>query len=103
MTEAGFSHNSAIRLINSLYMSKDEEDGYATADIVILNLFKGDCCFLKNGASATYLRHNRRVMMIESASGETCHLAVLCGYSGKETVEFRFAHSVGQRIGLFKP
>ena len=74
MTEAGFSHNSAIRLINSLYMSKDEEDGYATADIVILNLFKGDCCFLKNGASATYLRHNRRVMMIE---GQTLPVGVV--------------------------
>ncbi|MDE6616453.1 MAG: SpoIIE family protein phosphatase, partial [Lachnospiraceae bacterium] len=74
MAEAGFSHSSAIRLINSLYMSREEEAGYATADIVILNLYKGDCCFLKNGASATYLRHNKRVMMIE---GQTLPVGVV--------------------------
>lgn len=74
MVEAGFSHSSAIRLINSLYMSRETEDGYATADIVILNLFKGYCCFLKNGASATYLRHNKKVMMIE---GQTLPVGVV--------------------------
>lgn len=74
MAEAGFSHSSAIRLINSLYISREEDDGYATADIVILNLYKGDCCFLKNGASATYLRHNKRVMMIE---GQTLPVGVV--------------------------
>ncbi len=74
MAEAGFSHSSAIRLINSLYMSREEEEGYATADIVILNLYKGNCCFLKNGASATYLRHNKRVMMIE---GQTLPVGVV--------------------------
>lgn len=74
MAEAGFSQSSAIRLINSLYMSGDEEKGYATADIVILNLYKGNCCFLKNGASATYLRHNKRVTMIE---GQTLPVGVV--------------------------
>ncbi len=83
MAEAGFSHESAIRLINSLYITRDEEDGYATADIVILNLYKGDCCFLKNGAAATYLRHNKNVMMIE---GQTLPVGVVSeieSYVGK--------------------
>ncbi len=83
MADAGFSHESAIRLINSLYITRDEEDGYATVDIVILNLYKGECCFLKNGAAATYLRHNKNVMMIE---GQTLPVGVVSemeSYVGK--------------------
>lgn len=83
MTEAGISHESAIKLINSLYITMDEEDGYATADIVILNLYKGECCFLKNGAAATYLRHNKNVMMIE---GQTLPIGIVSeieSYVGK--------------------
>lgn len=83
MAEAGFSHESAIRLINSLYITRDEEDRYATADIVILNLYKGDCCFLKNGAVATYLIHNKNVMTIE---GQTLPVGVVSeieSYVGK--------------------
>lgn len=74
MAEAGFSHESAIRLINSLYITRDEEDGYATADIVVLNLYKGDCYFLKNGAAATYLRHGENVITIE---GQTLPVGVI--------------------------
>ena len=83
MAEAGFSHSSAIRLINSLYMSREEEEGYATADIVILNLYKGDCCFLKNGASATYLRHSKRIMMIEGQTLPVGFVHEIESYVGK--------------------
>lgn len=86
MVEAGFSHDSAIRLINSLYMTGEEEDSYATADIVILNLYKGDCCFLKNGASATYLRHNKSVMMIEGQTLPVGVISEIDSYVGKVAI-----------------
>lgn len=74
MAEAGFSQSSAIRLINSLYMNKEGHDGFATLDVVILNLFKEDCCFLKNGAAATFLRHDSKIIRIE---GQTLPVGVV--------------------------
>jgi len=83
MAEAGFSHDSAIKLVNSLYMAGDSKESYATADIVILNLYKGNCCFLKNGACATYLRHKHNVTVIE---GQTLPVGIINeieSYAGK--------------------
>ncbi len=74
MTEAGISHELAIRLINALYMSDRQTEGYATADIVLLNLFQGKCNFLKNGAAATYLKHHKKVKRIE---GQTLPIGIL--------------------------
>lgn len=65
MSEAGFSHMSAIKLINSIYLSCEEAEHYATADIVILNLYQGTCQFIKNGATATYLCRKDQVHRIE--------------------------------------
>ena len=86
MTEAGFSHGSAIRLINSMYMTRETEECYATADIVVLNLFKSNMCFLKNGASATYLRHGDKVMMIEGQTLPVGVVSEIDSYMGKVEV-----------------
>ncbi len=58
MTEAGFSKIAAMRLINSLYMPEEENMHYATADVVVINLYQGICQFIKNGAAATWIRRN---------------------------------------------
>ncbi len=55
MAEAGFSEMSALKLINSVYLTCEEQEKFATIDILILNLYQGYCQLLKNGASATYL------------------------------------------------
>lgn len=65
MTEAGFSKISAMKLINTLYMPEGEESRYATADIVVLDLYQGECQFIKNGAAATWLRHEGQMERIE--------------------------------------
>ena len=77
MVEAGFSHVSAIRLINSLYMSRGSDDRYATADIVVLNLFHGDCSFLKNGASATYIVRGQHKGNVEKIEGQTLPVGIV--------------------------
>ena len=74
MAEAGFSQGSAIRLINSMYMNIEDNDSFATLDVVVLNLFKEDCCFLKNGAAATFLRHDSKIIRIE---GQTLPVGVV--------------------------
>lgn len=65
MTEAGFSKMAAMRLINSLYMPEEEDTHYATADVVVVNLYEGICQFIKNGAAATWLRRENGLERIE--------------------------------------
>lgn len=65
MTEAGFSKLSALKLINSLYMPEEEETHYATADVVVLDLYQGECQFIKNGAAATWIRTKDGLTRIE--------------------------------------
>ncbi len=65
MAEAGFPQTSALKLINSVYLSFAEAEHYITADILILNLFQGSCQFIKNGATATYLYHQGETRKIE--------------------------------------
>ena len=68
MSEAGFSQTSAIRLINSLYMSDQDFENYATLDISLINLYKGECSFLKNGAVGTYVLNQGKMYCIEGQS-----------------------------------
>lgn len=65
MTEAGFSKLSAMKLINTLYMPEEEDAHYATADVVVLDLYRGECQFIKNGAAATWIRHENGMERIE--------------------------------------
>lgn len=74
MTEAGFSESSALKLINSIYMSREESRGFATADIVVLNLYQKNCHFVKCGASTTFLFHQDEVEKIE---GEALPIGVM--------------------------
>lgn len=74
MTEAGFSESSAIRLINSIYMAREEAHSFATADIAVLNLYRKSCQFVKCGASTTYLYHQGEMERIE---GEALPIGVM--------------------------
>lgn len=65
MAGAGFSQMSALKLINSVYLSCEELESYVTADLLILNLFQGHCQFIKNGATATYLYREGDITCIE--------------------------------------
>lgn len=68
MTEAGFSKLTAMKLINSLYLSEEENTRYATADVTILNLYQGTCQFVKNGAAATWIRREEEAERVEGQS-----------------------------------
>ena len=74
MTEAGFAESSAIRLINSIYMAREETHSFATADITVLNLYRKSCQFVKCGASTTYLYHQGEMERIE---GEALPIGVM--------------------------
>lgn len=74
MAEAGFSEGSALRLINSLYMAREESRGFATADLAVLNLYQQTCHFIKCGASSTYFLHKGELQCIE---GEALPIGVM--------------------------
>lgn len=65
MGEAGFSQTSSLKLINSLYLTAEESEHFATMDMLLLNLFQGTCQFMKNGATATYLYHQGEMQEIQ--------------------------------------
>ena len=55
--EAGFTKDTAIRMLNSAMVIHGEDDNYSTVDISSVNLYTGETSFYKIGASATFIRH----------------------------------------------
>lgn len=66
--EAGFDVEAAIRLINSVMLFRSGRETFSTLDISLINLYTGTCKFVKSGGAATYIRRERVVERIDSAS-----------------------------------
>lgn len=65
LLNSGFERNTSIDLINSSLLNVDE-DVFATLDIAIVDLYKGNVEFIKNGACPTYVKNGRKVQIIKS-------------------------------------
>ena len=68
LLEAGFDKDISIKLINSTLIANLEDDMYATLDIAILDLFKGNLEFIKNGACPTFVKRNKEIQIPKSLS-----------------------------------
>ena len=55
--EAGFTKDTAIKMLNSAMVIHGEDEKYSTVDISSVNLYTGEASFYKIGASATFIRH----------------------------------------------
>lgn len=66
--EAGFSAETAIRMMNSTMVMKGEEDLYSTVDLCKINLYDGQTDFYKIGAAATFIKHGDEVSCISSSN-----------------------------------
>ncbi len=67
----GFDKDTSVELINStlcINSNNSKQDTYATIDIGILDLYKGNIEFIKNGACPTYVKHDKMVQVIKSLS-----------------------------------
>lgn len=64
----GFEKESSIKLINSTISSKEIDSTYATLDIAIFDLFKGNIEFVKNGACPTYIKNKEGVKLLKVMS-----------------------------------
>ena len=64
---SGFDKKTSIELINSSLINQNEEI-FATLDIAIIDLYKGNIEFIKSGACPTYIKNNNKVQIIKANS-----------------------------------
>lgn len=68
LLSSGFQKELSIELINSSICLNSNEDTYATLDIAILDLYKGNIEFIKNGACPTFIKNRKNVDIIKTMS-----------------------------------
>ena len=66
--EAGFSVETAIRMMNSAMVMKGADDLYSTVDLCKINLYTGMAKLYKIGAAATFIKRGAEVECITSQS-----------------------------------
>ncbi len=64
--ESGFDKDTAIKLINSSLLIKNTNDGFATIDSIIVDLYDGEAEFIKIGAVQSFILRDRNVISINS-------------------------------------
>lgn len=61
LLEAGFGKETAVQLINGALASAGQEENMSTLDVCDINLYTGECEFIKVGAACTYIKRGRLV------------------------------------------
>jgi len=78
--EAGFTKETAIKMLNSAMVLRGADESYSTVDMASVNLYTGVADFYKIGAAATFLRHkNGEVECLLSTSlpvGVCCEMEI---------------------------
>lgn len=65
LLDSGFNKENSIDLINTNLLNVGE-DVYATLDIAIVDLYKGNIEFIKAGCAPTYIKNKKKVQLIKS-------------------------------------
>lgn len=73
MLEAGFSRETALQVVNNSLVLSGGENNMSTLDIEVLDLYEGNCEFIKIGAAASYIKRDH---MVEQISTRTLPLGV---------------------------
>ena len=66
--EAGFTKETAVKMINSALVLRDQGKTFSTIDISSIDLYSGVCEFLKIGAATSFIRRGNWVETITSTS-----------------------------------
>ena len=64
---SGFDKENSIELINTSLINQNEES-FATLDIAIVDLYKGNIEFIKSGACPTYIKNKNKVQILKANS-----------------------------------
>lgn len=68
LMESGFSEETALKLINTIFVLEGENASPATVDMGIIDRYSGICDFMKLGAASTYVKRGDWVEAIRSTS-----------------------------------
>ena len=66
--EAGFQMDVAIQMINSALLAGGETSNMSTLDLCSMDLYSGECRFVKVGSAATYIKRQHLVDRISSGN-----------------------------------
>ena len=65
---AGFSHDLAVRTVNTALNSRSTGECFATMDLSFIDLFNGEVEFVKIGAAASFIKRGHEVNLIRGCS-----------------------------------
>lgn len=68
LLRAGFSPDVILKMINSAMLVRSGEESLATLDIAVVDLYEGDVCFYKAGASFSVAMKRLKLLKIEKPS-----------------------------------
>lgn len=83
MLETGIGTETAVKLMNSALAGEGSRESLPTLDLCSLDLYEGECSFLKAGAAASFIK---RGSAVEKITGETLPLGA-CGETGIHPVK----------------
>lgn len=66
--EAGFQIETAIQMINSSLVSGEENSNMSTLDLCSIDLYSGECRFVKVGSASSYIKRQHLVDRISSGN-----------------------------------
>ena len=66
--ETGFDKETAIKIINSVFVLKSLEDSFSTFDICSIDLYTGIAEFVKIGAASSFIVRDENIISIKSNS-----------------------------------
>lgn len=65
LLRAGFDVDLAMKTINGILMSGNQDERFATVDLALIDRAKGRAKIYKMGAATTFIRHDGRVSMLK--------------------------------------
>lgn len=68
LLKAGFDEEAALALVNSVLLTRKEEQSLAAIDMAVGDLYTGRFNFVKLGAAATFIKRNRWVEVLCSTN-----------------------------------
>ena len=68
LLKAGYEEETALRLVNSVLLGKENGESSTAVDLAITDLYSGKCSFYKSGAAATFIKRNQWVEVMKSTS-----------------------------------
>lgn len=84
--EAGFPQETAVRMIHSCMLLQNTQERYSTIDLCMVDLYEGDCDFLKSGAAPTFLKYGEEIEVLQpgcDAAGNSATAGLCTGRTGR--------------------